>query len=172
VLVATDVASRGLDIEELPIVVNFELPYSPEDYLHRIGRTGRAGSSGEAISLVDPEEHRLLADIERLLKRSIPRSREPLPDGSPSRERPRDRDRAPQSPRARERSSKPERSQGHSVKSAAGAKPPSQPALDGFDFSKPYEPAQASNAPGAPGQPARRKAARPVAVLLGGQRSK
>jgi len=71
VLVATDVAARGLDIDDLPLVVNFELPYVPEDYIHRIGRTGRAGASGEAISLVAPEEEKYLADIERLLKKSI-----------------------------------------------------------------------------------------------------
>jgi ATP-dependent RNA helicase RhlE len=73
VLVATDLASRGLDIEELPHVVNYELPNVPEDYVHRIGRTGRAGSTGEAISLVAPEEHDLLRDIEKLLKRQLPR---------------------------------------------------------------------------------------------------
>ncbi len=73
VLVATDIAARGLDIEELPHVVNFELPNISEDYVHRIGRTGRAGSSGAAISLVDREEIKFLNAIERLLKREIPR---------------------------------------------------------------------------------------------------
>ena len=73
VLVATDIAARGLDIEELPHVVNFELPNVPEDYVHRIGRTGRAGSTGEAISLVSKEENSLLADIEKLLTRRIDR---------------------------------------------------------------------------------------------------
>ena len=67
VLVATDIAARGLDIDSLPHVVNFELPNVPEDYVHRIGRTGRAGASGEAVSLVSPEEKPLLRDIERLL---------------------------------------------------------------------------------------------------------
>jgi len=71
VLVATDVAARGLDIDDIPLVVNFELPYVPEDYIHRIGRTGRAGASGEAISFVAPEEEKYLAEIERLLKKSI-----------------------------------------------------------------------------------------------------
>ncbi len=71
VLVATDVAARGLDIDDLPLVVNYELPHVPEDYIHRIGRTGRAGASGEAISLVAPEEERYLADIERLLKKKV-----------------------------------------------------------------------------------------------------
>lgn len=72
VLVATDIAARGLDIELLPHVVNYELPNVPEDYVHRIGRTGRAGSDGEAISLVSPDEKNLLQGIERLLKKSIP----------------------------------------------------------------------------------------------------
>ncbi len=71
-LVATEVASRGLDIRELPHVVNYELPNVPEDYVHRIGRTGRAGASGEAISLVAPDEASLLKDIERLLRKPIP----------------------------------------------------------------------------------------------------
>jgi ATP-dependent RNA helicase RhlE len=74
VLVATDIAARGLDIIELPHVVNFDLPHVPEDYVHRIGRTGRAGCEGEAISLVSAEEHPLLHAIERLIKRHIARS--------------------------------------------------------------------------------------------------
>ncbi|WP_456414578.1 ATP-dependent RNA helicase RhlE [Thiolapillus sp.] len=72
VLVATDIAARGLDINQLPHVVNFELPNVPEDYVHRIGRTGRAGNEGEAVSLVCVDEHKLLADIQRLLKKDIP----------------------------------------------------------------------------------------------------
>jgi ATP-dependent RNA helicase RhlE len=72
-LVATDIAARGLDIEQLPHVVNFDMPNVPEDYVHRIGRTGRAGASGEAISLVSREEEALLRDIERLIKRPVPR---------------------------------------------------------------------------------------------------
>ena len=71
-LVATEVASRGLDIKELPQVVNYELPNVPEDYVHRIGRTARAGATGRAVSLVSPDEAPLLRDIERLLKRSLP----------------------------------------------------------------------------------------------------
>jgi ATP-dependent RNA helicase RhlE len=72
VLVATDVASRGLDIADLPYVVNFELPYEPQDYIHRIGRTGRAGASGTAISLVSPDEVNELRAVQRLLRKSIP----------------------------------------------------------------------------------------------------
>jgi ATP-dependent RNA helicase RhlE len=71
ILVATDVAARGLDLTDLPLVVNYELPHVAEDYVHRIGRTGRAGASGEAISLVAPDEEKYLSDIEKLLKRKI-----------------------------------------------------------------------------------------------------
>jgi ATP-dependent RNA helicase RhlE len=71
VMVATDVAARGLDIDDLPLVVNYEMPHVPEDYIHRIGRTGRAGAAGEAISFCAPEEAKQLAEIERLLKRSL-----------------------------------------------------------------------------------------------------
>jgi len=83
VLVATDVASRGLDIEGLPQVINFDLPHSPEDYVHRIGRTGRAGQTGEAISLVAPDDLEALAGIERLIKRKLERVLVPgyEPDG-------------------------------------------------------------------------------------------
>jgi ATP-dependent RNA helicase RhlE len=81
VLVATDVAARGLDIERLPHVVNFELPHVPEDYVHRIGRTARAGHTGQAASLVCIDEHRLLADIEKLLQMKI--SNETVPGYEP-----------------------------------------------------------------------------------------
>ncbi len=73
VLVATDIAARGLDIDQLPNVVNFELPNVPEDYVHRIGRTARAGMSGKAVSLVCIDEDKLLRDIERLINRELPR---------------------------------------------------------------------------------------------------
>jgi ATP-dependent RNA helicase RhlE len=76
-LVATEVASRGLDIKELPHVVNYELPNVPEDYVHRIGRTGRAGASGIAVSLVAPDEIGLMKDIEKVLRKPIPQL--PLP---------------------------------------------------------------------------------------------
>lgn len=73
VLVATDIAARGLDIDQLPHVINFELPNVPEDYVHRIGRTGRAGSEGEAASLVSADEQKLLRDIERVLRAAVPK---------------------------------------------------------------------------------------------------
>jgi ATP-dependent RNA helicase RhlE len=72
-LVATDIAARGLDIEQLPHVINFDLPHVPEDYVHRIGRTGRAGATGEAISLVCADDKPLLTDIERVIRRQVPR---------------------------------------------------------------------------------------------------
>ncbi len=91
VLVATDVASRGLDIADLPYVVNFELPYEPQDYIHRIGRTGRAGASGTAISLVSPDEVEELRAVQRLLRKSIPcavvEEFLPNPDAEPTQSR-------------------------------------------------------------------------------------
>jgi ATP-dependent RNA helicase RhlE len=94
VLVATDIAARGLDIEQLPHVVNFELPHVPQDYVHRIGRTGRAGASGEALSLVSLDEMDDLKAIERLIKQALPRAKpegfvmpppgkEPAPESRP-----------------------------------------------------------------------------------------
>ncbi|WP_126877605.1 DEAD/DEAH box helicase [Paraburkholderia kururiensis] len=87
VLVATDIAARGIDIDQLPHVVNFDLPNVPEDYVHRIGRTGRAGATGEAVSLVCVDELQLLKDIERLIKRPVPQEVipgfEPDPDAKP-----------------------------------------------------------------------------------------
>jgi ATP-dependent RNA helicase RhlE len=73
ILVATDVAARGLDISDLPMVINYEIPSAPEDYVHRIGRTGRAGASGIAISLVSEDEEKYFVEIEKLIKKSIPR---------------------------------------------------------------------------------------------------
>lgn len=74
VLVATDITARGIDIAELPFVVNFDLPSVPADYVHRIGRTGRAAATGKAVSLVCIDEQKLLKDIERLLKKEIPKA--------------------------------------------------------------------------------------------------
>ncbi|MBI4206507.1 MAG: DEAD/DEAH box helicase [Betaproteobacteria bacterium] len=164
-LVATDIAARGLDIEELPFVINYELPHTPEDYLHRIGRTGRAGLPGEAISLVSPEEARYLADVEKLLKRSIPRvtapgfgrEREPAAGHHRVRtgaahERPRERhERKPQPARA-------------TSAAAVNHNPESV-----FDFSKPYEPApDATPRTAHTPLPGRNRPQRPTAALLGG----
>jgi ATP-dependent RNA helicase RhlE len=147
VLVATDVASRGLDIEGLPQVINFDVPHSPEDYVHRIGRTGRAGLTGEAISLVAPEDLDSIAAIEKLIKKRIERVLVPgfgpsagtvatLMGGQPSRrekERPKER----------------------------------KPAADPI-FSKPYEPSAEPRAEPKT-EPARPKKKQPqVAALLGG----
>jgi ATP-dependent RNA helicase RhlE len=71
--VATDIAARGIDIDQLPHVVNYDLPNVPEDYVHRIGRTGRAGAKGEAVSLVCVDGHDMLKDIEKLIKQTLPR---------------------------------------------------------------------------------------------------
>lgn len=79
VMVATDVAARGLDVAGVPCVINYDLPFNPEDYVHRIGRTGRAGALGEAIALYTPDEERFLLDIEKLIKTRIPRGQLALP---------------------------------------------------------------------------------------------
>ena len=112
ILVATDIAARGLDIDQLPHVVNYELPNVAEDYVHRIGRTGRAGNEGEAVSLVCIDEHQLLRDIERLLKHRIPEvvlegyqpdpsiKAEPIKNGGGGRGRPQGRKRNSRKPGA------------------------------------------------------------------------
>jgi ATP-dependent RNA helicase RhlE len=107
VLVATDIAARGLDIDQLPQVVNFELPNIPEDYVHRIGRTGRAGSSGAAVSLVDREELKFLKDIEKLIKKEIPKVQVEgfTPNANPEPE-------APRAPRSTQPHGRPPRGHG------------------------------------------------------------
>jgi ATP-dependent RNA helicase RhlE len=172
VLVATDVASRGLDIEGLPQVINFDIPRSPEDYVHRIGRTGRAGMAGEAISLVSPEDHEALGAIERLIKKKVDKVLVPgfqpstgtvatMMGGEP---RPGRRNEQPRRERQRER----ERPQQHAPaprqeKPKAHADP---------IFSKPYEPSQAkpqAAAEAAKPEPEHGKRKRPqIAALLGG----
>jgi ATP-dependent RNA helicase RhlE len=159
VLVATDVAARGLDIEDLPHVVNFELPGAPEDYVHRIGRTGRAGASGEAISLVCAEEHERLEAIEKTIRLSIPRKIvpgfEPELSVAPSMmSQPTRRGDA-----ARERKSR------HGERDRLTRPAQAAKSVDPI-FSSPYEPAPSNNAPARPA-PAQRPP-RQVAALLGG----
>ena len=159
VLVATDVAARGLDIQELPAVINFELPGAPEDYLHRIGRTGRAGSTGRAISLVCADEHEKLAAIEKFIKQRIPQIIIPgfEPDASgvsalmhTERERPERR--ASSLTRGGERSRAP--------------KAPAKPA-DSI-FSAPYVPSNATPVVAEPVRTMPQNPGRQVAALLGG----
>ena len=117
VLVATDVAARGLDIERLPHVVNYELPHVPEDYVHRIGRTARAGHEGHAVSLVCVDEHKLLADIEKLLQMKI--SRQTVPGYEPDpriKAEPITRGRPQRAPAGKRR----RRNTGHSTTSSKG----------------------------------------------------
>ncbi len=161
VLVATDIAARGIDIAELPFVINYELPYTPEDYVHRIGRTGRAGLPGVAISLVSPDEDRLLVEIEKLLKRAIPRK-------SPDNFTP-DSGREPRS-RRESHDAAPKRESRHTALATPRPTPKPQRASDGFDFSKPYEPSAASSSlPTADKLPSiRNRSNRPTAALLGG----
>ncbi len=184
VLVATDVAARGLDIDELPHVINFELPHTPEDYIHRIGRTGRAGKPGTAISLVSASEVVYLAEIEKLIKLDI--EQRVVPGFEPeedytyppdtSRRRPPAGSSTPVTP-SRTRGRSPPASGDPRVVSRAGRpRPPTQLAADGFDFSKPYESALASpvvaanldDSSAATRGETPHKPKRPVAALLGG----
>jgi len=164
VLVATDVASRGLDIEGLPQVVNFDLPRSPEDYVHRIGRTGRAGLPGEAISLVAPEDQEALAAIERLIGRRIERVLVPgfEPDAATLAAMMGDeggrRERLARHPRRDGEASRREGMRGERSQAASQAQDPI--------FSMPYEPSRARLQAASPGEPRRRE--RKLAALLGG----
>jgi ATP-dependent RNA helicase RhlE len=169
VLVATDVAARGLDIDDLPHVINYELPHVAEDYVHRIGRTGRAGKTGEAISLVSPEEKPYLADIEKMIKFKIEQVDVPGFDtagvgaGAEESERPSRHGRHGErhvrdEPARRER---PRREPTPHLPATAAH----LPAADGFDFRKPYTPsADATSKPEGPP----RRPLRPIAALLGG----
>jgi ATP-dependent RNA helicase RhlE len=136
VLVCTDVAARGLDIADLPAVFNFDVPFNAEDYVHRIGRTGRAGASGIAVTLVNKSDARLVADIEKLIKRKIDLDAIELED-----ERPR---RAPR----REWEERPA-SVSHVVEPVAAAAPRTSPRSASRDpfFDKPYEPSAGGDAP-------------------------
>jgi superfamily II DNA/RNA helicase len=157
VLVATDVAARGLDIADLPAVFNFDVPFNAEDYVHRIGRTGRAGASGIAVTLVTRDDTRLTSDIEKLIKKKIELEPFVLDDDRPRRRLDREDDerRSTRSPRV-----------------------PSRPADPFFD--KPYEPLANAEKPAwerdvaakpATGVSRNIKPRRRVATLLGGPTS-
>jgi ATP-dependent RNA helicase RhlE len=176
VLVATDVASRGLDIEGLPQVINFDIPHSPEDYVHRIGRTGRAGMTGEAISLVAPDDHESLGQIEKLIKKKIDKVMVPgfgmhagtaaAMMGGESRGH---RNGGGRGDRGRPRGEDPgrERMQHRPQQPAHKPQPPAKQS-DPI-FSRPYEPTAPSTEPKPqPAQAPSRRRERPVAALLGG----
>jgi superfamily II DNA/RNA helicase len=171
VLVATDVAARGLDIAELPCVINFDLPYNAEDYVHRIGRTGRAGASGDAISFCTEKDARLLADIEKLIKQKL--TPVELPDFVPARAyggsgaaEPRRRYNDSDRPRSSSSSSHTRSAYGASPRRDNGDRRPVDPW-----FLKPYEPSpsaiaedQKEQAPAPQSKAPKTK----VAALLGG----
>jgi ATP-dependent RNA helicase RhlE len=192
ILVATEVAARGLDIDQLPFVINYELPHTPEDYVHRIGRTGRAGMTGEAISLVSPDEMEFLINIEKLLKRQIPRL-----DGGEFAKESRHRSAERSSERKNsaagqggarerdgERGARRERIPGRDERNATrvGSRKPFEPSAPpprlssdpSFDFSKPYEPKPRSTEPAADTAAAGpvKKKPKATGALLGGFRRK
>lgn len=160
-LVATDVAARGLDIVELPAVINFDLPFNAEDYVHRIGRTGRAGASGDALSLCSPNERKQLADIEKLIKR--PLDVQPLAVDTPVRHAREERSRRERDDRSGRR-----RTPGHDRPAHRHTHAP----VDDFFF-KPYEPSpsalkQDEARAAEPSAPAKAAPKQPLAALLGG----
>ncbi|MFC0166893.1 DEAD/DEAH box helicase [Pseudoduganella danionis] len=170
ILVATDVAARGLDISDLPCVINYDLPYNAEDYVHRIGRTGRAGASGDALSIYSDKDERLLADIEKLIKQTIKRgdlagfNPAPAYAGEERGERRGRRDDAPRSSSSRS---------GERVAPRTGSSTfvPRREKVDPW-FLKPYEPAKAlapaSTATLSAAAPSAPKPKQKLAFLLGG----
>lgn len=147
-LVATDVAARGLDISELPMVINYEIPSAPEDYVHRIGRTGRAGALGIAISFVSEDEEKYLTEIEKLIKRQIPKETIEI-----------------EKPVHKTRTSHSKASYQHDQDAAPIRRPAKQKSSDPW-FDKPYEPStQKTQSAVTRTVPAKKN---PVAALLGG----
>jgi superfamily II DNA/RNA helicase len=169
VLVATDVAARGLDISDLPCVINYDLPYNAEDYVHRIGRTGRAGASGDAISIFSDKDERLLVDIEKLIKQTVTRGELAgfTPSSSYSGARPREGagggERRSRRPEGESAPRLPERSPRNS-----SAPLPRREKVDPW-FLKPYEPSS-SPAPvtNANSNPSIKPGKQKIAALLGG----
>ncbi|UVA78442.1 DEAD/DEAH box helicase [Pandoraea commovens] len=185
-LVATDVAARGLDISDLPGVINYDLPYNPEDYVHRIGRTGRAGASGEALSLCAPDERKQLVEIEKLIKRELKRGELVMERRSRSRDDRGDRyERSDRGERA-ERGERGDRGERHSRHDGlragrSGGSTPRRVRPEDEFFYKPYEPSpsagesqrdhRASHDAAAPttfGAPSEKAPKRQVAALLAG----
>jgi superfamily II DNA/RNA helicase len=146
ILVATDVAARGLDIADLPAVFNFDVPFNAEDYVHRIGRTGRAGASGVAVTLVTRSDARLMADLEKLLKRTIELSPIELEDTRPG-ARPERSERPERAPRApREWDARPAGDAAVSAAVPRSSYRAPTPARDTF-FDKPYEASASAELP-------------------------
>ncbi len=154
-LVATDVAARGLDIDQLPMVINYELPSAAEDYVHRIGRTGRAGASGIAISLVASEEEKFLKEIEKLIKRELPKEQASVPQSSRhSHDGQRDRHDS-------------QRTRAPSAPTHASPRPRMAPRNKEDEwFFKPYEPS--TDAPAPKPMHSREKSKKEIPALLGG----
>ena len=195
VLVATDIAARGLDIEALPHVVNFDMPTVAEDYVHRIGRTGRAGLEGEAISIVCAEDRPMFASVEALIKKKIEVRPVPGFDGTRAATYPGETPESPRGERGRgrggrttERSSRPPRDEKRREErppraekrveerapqpasqpaSRPAAKPSAAPAGGGMDFSKPYEPSPDAKPIEQPDEaPVRKRATHSVPALF------
>ena len=177
-MVATDVAARGLDVAGVPCVINYDLPHSAEDYVHRIGRTGRAGALGEAISLFAPAEEKYLLDIEKLIKSSIVRGTLDIPSELLARGASREESRPSRSSFGSERSSSGRGSHGERAERSARPSRYSAPAkpVDDF-FTKPYQPSAASLAAAAQAPVTSVKkhsllTKRPVGLLLGAVQKK
>jgi len=174
-LVATDVAARGLDIADLPAVFNFDVPFNAEDYVHRIGRTGRAGASGLAVTLVTRDDSRLVSDIEKLIKKKIDLEAFELENDRPRRPRDADRDEG----RGRDRERDRDRPRADERERPAAAAPRARPSPRVPFFDRPYEPPVDSHpaweraspdtaAPAAPSRSTNIRPKRKVAALLGG----